>query len=54
MALYAAVAKRRRGELMGGDEGQALVQQADDWMRGEQIKNPQGMATMLAPGRWSR
>lgn len=54
MALYAAVARRRRGELIGGDEGQALVERADDWMRGEGIRNPSGMAMMLAPGRWSR
>lgn len=54
MALYSAIARRRRGELMGEDEGQALVQQADDWMRGEGIRNPSGMATMLAPGRWTR
>jgi hypothetical protein len=53
MALYAAVARRRRGELMGGDTGLALVQQADDWMRSEGIRNPSGMAAMLAPGRWA-
>ncbi|HMA17399.1 MAG TPA: protein kinase [Thermoanaerobaculia bacterium] len=53
MALYSAVAKRRRGEL-GGDEGRALVADADEWMRGEGIRNPQGMAAMLAPGRWTR
>ena len=52
MALYSAVAKRRRGEL-GGDEGRALVAEADGWMRGEGIQNPNGMATMLAPGRWA-
>lgn len=52
MALFSAVAKRRRGEL-GGDEGRVLVAEADDWMRGEGIRNPQGMAAMLAPGRWA-
>ncbi|HEX9149871.1 MAG TPA: hypothetical protein VF958_11975, partial [Thermoanaerobaculia bacterium] len=53
MALYSAVAKRRRGELTGGDEGRALVGEADGWMLSEGIQNPNGMATMLAPGRWS-
>ena len=54
MALHATVARRRRGELTGGDQGRALIEQADDWMRGEAIRNPSRMATMLAPGRWSR
>jgi hypothetical protein len=53
MALYAAVARRRRGELIGGDPGRALVDESETWMRGEQIRNPQGMAMMLAPGRWT-
>lgn len=52
MALYAAMLRRRRGELMGGSEGEALIESADVWMRGQQIKNPRAMADMLAPGRW--
>jgi hypothetical protein len=38
--------------LLGGDEGRALVEAADAWMRGELILNPERMAAMLAPGRW--
>jgi hypothetical protein len=53
MALYAVAARRRRGQLLRGDEGAALVTEADAWMAGQDIKNPARMADMLAPGRWS-
>jgi len=54
MALHAAAARRRRGELMGGDAGRGLVGSADAWMAGEGIRNPERMTAMLAPGRWQR
>jgi hypothetical protein len=47
---YAAAARRGLGELLGGDEGEALVRQADTWMAAQQIRNPARMAAMLAPG----
>jgi eukaryotic-like serine/threonine-protein kinase len=53
MALHATVARRRRGELVGGEEGRTLVAEADDWMKGAGIRDPGGMARMLAPGTWS-
>jgi eukaryotic-like serine/threonine-protein kinase len=53
MALYAAAARRRRGQLLGGDEGAVLIAEADAWMAGQDVKNPARMADMLAPGRWS-
>lgn len=49
MALHAASARWRRGELLGGDQGRALVQQAEAWMAGQRIRNPARMAAMLAP-----
>jgi tetratricopeptide (TPR) repeat protein len=52
MPLHAAVARRRRGELMGGDAGQSLVASTDAWMAGQAIRNPDRMTGMLAPGRW--
>jgi hypothetical protein len=52
MALHAAVVRRRRGELMGGESGSDFVTAADAWMSGQDILNPARMAQMLAPGRW--
>jgi hypothetical protein len=52
MALHGAVARRRRGELTGGEAGRALVASADAWMQGQGIRRPERMAAMLAPGRW--
>lgn len=50
MAVVAAVARRRRGELIGGEEGAALVAEADTWMTGEAIVNPERMTEVFAPG----
>jgi hypothetical protein len=50
MALWAAAARRRRGELLGGDEGRALVDAADEKMRAEGVRAPARYCAMLAPG----
>ena len=50
MDLFAASARRHLGQLRGGDEGRALVEQADAWMRTQSIVNPSRMASCLAPG----
>jgi hypothetical protein len=49
MGLHAAVARHRRGELVGGDEGRQLVGEANRWMAGEGVRNPGRMAAALAP-----
>ena len=50
MKLYAAVAKRRLGEITGGVAGQLLIDEADSWMREQKIKAPARITEMLAPG----
>ncbi len=50
MALYAAAARRRLGEVLGGERGQTLTNDADVWMRQQKVKNPATMTRMLAPG----
>ncbi len=54
MALHLAAARRRQGELIGGDGGRALVEESNAWMTGQGIRNPDRMSAMLAPGVWSR
>ena len=49
MACHAAVAMRRRGELIGGDEGEGLVEVADRRIIEMGIDNPRHMAEMIAP-----
>jgi hypothetical protein len=50
MALYAAAARRRLGELVGADHGRELIDQANEWMNRQQIKNPSAVTNLMAPG----
>jgi tetratricopeptide (TPR) repeat protein len=50
MKLYAAIARRRLGSLLGDDRGRQMVRQSDEWMVSQTIRNPQRIARMLAPG----
>jgi hypothetical protein len=50
MRLYAAAARRRLGETLGGERGRQLVAEANAWMVEQRIKNPEIMTRMLAPG----
>jgi hypothetical protein len=49
MKLLASAARRCRGQLTGGAEGRALVDEADSWMRHQEILNPARMTAMLVP-----
>ena len=48
--MYAAAARRQRGQLLGGDEGQVLVQGADEFMTSQNVRKPSHIAAMLVPG----
>jgi serine/threonine protein kinase/tetratricopeptide (TPR) repeat protein len=50
MALHAACARRRKGQLLGGDEGRALITAADALLRGQGIRAPARWAALYAPG----
>ena len=50
MGLNAAAARRRLGQLIGGAEGQAHIDQADKWMTDQEIRNPMRMTRAYAPG----
>jgi hypothetical protein len=50
MSLDAAVTRRRLGELIGGDRGRSLIEEADRWMAMQQIANPAQWTAMYAPG----
>jgi serine/threonine protein kinase len=50
MGLWARAARRRLGELIGGEDGRDLVAEADAWMNDQTIRNPARMTAMLVPG----
>ncbi len=49
MKFFATVARRRLGELVGGDGGRLRIEAADAWMRGEGVREPGRLAAMVAP-----
>ncbi|HKR66441.1 MAG TPA: hypothetical protein VJZ00_22130, partial [Thermoanaerobaculia bacterium] len=50
MRLYANAAHWRRGKLIGGDEGRAIVASAETWMTSQGVKNVARLADVLMPG----
>ncbi len=53
MALHAWAARHQLGAILGGDEGKALLAQAEQSMAAEGVRAPARMARLLVPGRWS-
>jgi hypothetical protein len=49
MLAHVAAAKRRRGQVMGGEAGAALVAEADAVLTQQRIRRPARYAAMLAP-----
>jgi eukaryotic-like serine/threonine-protein kinase len=50
MGIHAAVSRRRKGMLLGPHTGAMLVDDADEWMRRQGIREPLRFMAMLAPG----
>ena len=54
MSHYVAACRYRRGTLLGGSEGQALIAEALAWAAAQRVVDPPRIFDMLAPGRWER
>jgi eukaryotic-like serine/threonine-protein kinase len=52
MAHYAAAAHYRRGQLLGTDEGRALMAEATRFFQEQTVVNVQRITDLLAPGNW--
>jgi hypothetical protein len=50
MALYATLARWRRGHLVDDESGYALVTTADEWLRAQRVREPRRLAAVLTPG----
>jgi eukaryotic-like serine/threonine-protein kinase len=50
LMLCAAAARWRLGELLANDEGKALHDKAAEWLASEDIRGPQRMVAVMAPG----
>jgi serine/threonine protein kinase/tetratricopeptide (TPR) repeat protein len=50
MALHATAARRRLGQLLGGDEGRKLLERTDEWLKGQGVADADAMTAMIAPG----
>lgn len=50
MKVHSAIAARKRGELLGGDEGSSLIALADRALVEEGVREPGRWAAVVAPG----
>jgi hypothetical protein len=49
LGLHRAAAEWQLGRLLGGDEGRLLIDEAEAWMRAQEIVDPARMCDLLAP-----
>jgi hypothetical protein len=49
LRLHLAAARFRRGELVGGSEGDALCGEADRWLRAQGVVDPAALLALVAP-----
>ena len=52
MNLHAAAARHRLGLLLGGNQGAAMVDEAEEAMKARGVRVPERYAQMLVPGTW--
>ena len=52
MEVHTAVARIRLGQLLGGSRGADLRAEGESRLAAQNIKAPEKIARMLAPGRW--
>ncbi len=52
MVLHEAVSRLRWGQLLGGERGRRLADEAERRMRDETVRDVERMADVLAPGAW--
>ena len=50
MSLWARIAQRREGQMLGGLAGAQMIEAADAWIRERGVLRPDRFADMLAPG----
>jgi eukaryotic-like serine/threonine-protein kinase len=52
MAAHSAVARLRRGALLGERVGSGLVESGNAWLLGQGVRSPERVANLIAPGYW--
>lgn len=50
MGAYVAASRFWLGSILGGDEGRDLRKRASEWIEQQQVRNPERMAALHAPG----
>jgi hypothetical protein len=50
MAAYRAAALVQRGRLLGGQEGARQTEEGLSWLAGQDVRNPEALAKLFAPG----